>query len=225
QVLPSFVERGGRGGSLAAALGGVFATERPVPAAPDGSIRVVVAPSRYREVEAAGRAIRARLERGAPPERIALLARDLAVYGDLIEDVCRRYRIPVYFRKGRPLLANGLVKACLDVVRCVVEGFPRARLEALLDSDYLGAAPPRLARTGARHGGHAARRAPPPPPGRARAAPGRGRGRAHGERARAQRARRARPRLRRGLPPRARRRHLPGAARRESALARRHEAR
>ena len=147
QVLPSFVERGGRGGSLAAALGGVFATERPAPAAPDGSIRVVVAPSRYREVEAAGRAIRARLERGAPPERIALLARDLAVYGDLIEDVCRRYRIPVYFRKGRPLLANGLVKACLDVVRCVVEGFPRARLEALLDSDYLGAVPPRLART------------------------------------------------------------------------------
>src|SRR5206468_1316016 len=52
----------------------------------------------------------------------------------------------VYFRKGRPLVANGLVKACLDVVRCVVDGFPRARLEALLDSDYLGAAPPRLAR-------------------------------------------------------------------------------
>ncbi|HUE29350.1 MAG TPA: hypothetical protein VMR79_00665, partial [Verrucomicrobiae bacterium] len=147
QVLPSFVARGGRGGSLAAALRGVFATERPAPAPPDGSIRVVVAPSRYREVEATGRAIRARLERGEPPERIALLARDLAVYGDLIEDVCRRYRIPVYFRKGRPLLANGLVKACLDVVRCVVEGFPRARLEALLDSDYLGAAPPRLART------------------------------------------------------------------------------
>src|SRR6266404_120908 len=147
QVLPSFVERGGRGGSLAAALGGVFATERPAPAEPDGSIRVVVAPSRYREVEAAGRAIRASLEHGAPPERIALLARELAVYGDLIEDVCRRYRIPVYFRKGRPLLANGLVKACLDVVRCVVEGFPRARLEALLDSAYLAAVPPRLART------------------------------------------------------------------------------
>src|SRR5712692_8170560 len=147
QVLPSFVVRGGRRGSLAAALRGVFAAERPAPAPPDGSLRIVVAPSRYREVEAAGRAIRARLERGAPPERIALLARDLAVYGELIEDVCRRYRIPVYFRKGRPLLANGLVKACLDVVRCVVEGFPRARLEALLDSDYLGAVPPRLART------------------------------------------------------------------------------
>src|SRR5439155_784588 len=97
QVLPSFVVRAGRSGSLAAALRGVFAAERPAPAPPDGSIRVVVAPSRYREVEAAGRAIRARLEQGAPPERMALLARDLGVYGDLIEDVCRRYRIPVYF--------------------------------------------------------------------------------------------------------------------------------
>src|SRR5207253_2889050 len=87
------------------------------------------------EVEAAGRDIRARLERGALPERIAFLARDLDVYGDLIEDVCRRYRIPVYFRKGRPLLGSGLVRACLDVVRCVTDGFPRARLETLRGLD------------------------------------------------------------------------------------------
>ena len=160
QVLPSFVVRGGRSGSLAAALRGVFAAERPAPTPPDGSIRIAVAPSRYREVEAAGRDIRARLERGALPERIAFLARDLDVYGDLIEDVCRRYRIPVYFRKGRPLLGSGLVRACLDVVRCVTDGFPRARLEALLDSDYLGAAKPRLARV-LRHLGFVAEAARP----------------------------------------------------------------
>jgi len=146
QVLPSFVARGGRQGSLAAALRGVFVAERPTPEPGDGSVRVVVAPSRYREVEAAVRDIRGRAERGDPLERIAIVARELAVYGDLIEDVCRRYRVPVYFRKGRPLLANGLVKACLDVVRCVTDGFPRARLEALVDSDYLGAPRPRLAR-------------------------------------------------------------------------------
>jgi ATP-dependent helicase/nuclease subunit B len=147
QVLPSFVVRGGREGSLAAALRGVFAADRPPPVAGDDSIRVVVAPNRYREVEAAVRNIRRRLERGAPPERMAILARDLTAYGDLIEDVCRRYRVPVYFRKGKPLIANGLVKACLNVVRCVVEGFPRARLDAVLDSDYLPGAPARLVRT------------------------------------------------------------------------------
>src|SRR5207247_380051 len=57
QVLPSFVVRGGRSGSLAAALRGVFAAERPAPTPPDGSIRIAVAPSRYREVEGVGRAV------------------------------------------------------------------------------------------------------------------------------------------------------------------------
>ncbi|HYR97215.1 MAG TPA: hypothetical protein VEM57_10790, partial [Candidatus Binatus sp.] len=147
QVLPSFVARGGRQGSLAAALRGVFAAERPEPVPPDGSVRLVVAPGRYREVEAAVRDIRVRLERGAAAERIALLARDLAVYGDLIEDVCRRYRVPVYFRKGKPLVANGLVKACLNVLRCVAEGFPRARLEAILDTAYFAGAHPGLVRS------------------------------------------------------------------------------
>src|SRR5262249_53087714 len=77
RVLPSFVVRGGRQGALAAALRGVFAPERPPPVPGDESITFVLAPGRYGEVEAAGRAIRARLERGDPPERIALLARDL----------------------------------------------------------------------------------------------------------------------------------------------------
>jgi len=146
QVLPSFVAREGRSGSLAAVLRGVFASEQGTPFPADGSLRLVVAPSRYREVEAAVRDVRRRLERGEPADRMALLARDLATYGDLIEDVCRRYRVPVHFRKGKPLVANGLVKACLDVLRCVADGFPRARLAALLDTDYLPGAPRHLVR-------------------------------------------------------------------------------
>lgn len=136
QVLPSFVVRGGRQGNLAAVLRGVFAAEPPAPEAPDGSIRLVASPGRYAEVEAAVRDIRCRLERGEPAERIALLVRNLALYGELIEDVCRRYRVPVYFRKGRPLVASGVVGACLDVLRCVTDSFPRPRLAAVLESDY-----------------------------------------------------------------------------------------
>ena len=146
QVLPSFVVRGGRSGNLAAALRGVFAADRPPPVPPDGSVTVLVAPDRYREVEAAVRDIRVRLERGEPPGRMALLARDLAVYRDLIEDVCRRYRVPVYFRKGQPLLGSGVVQACLNVLRCALEGLPRPRLEEILDTDYLGVSRSRLAR-------------------------------------------------------------------------------
>src|SRR5439155_1211040 len=227
QVLPSFVARGGRQGSLAAALRGVFAPERPSPARGDGSITFVVAPDRYREVEAAGRDIRTRLERGDPPERIAFLARDLTLYADLIEDVCRRFRIPIYFRKGRAVLTSGLVRACLNVLRCVAEGFPHG-------------GPARRARPGAFRGdAHGTRRAHavdgegaglprrlrPTPRGGARAPRDRGPARARRQRAGAQRARRPGPRLRRRLPPRARRRDLSGAAAGESPPARWAEAR
>src|SRR6185369_7672020 len=124
----------------------------PEPVAPDGSIRMVAAPGRYAEVETAVRDIRRRLERGEPAERIAIIVRNLAVYGELIEDVCRRYRVPVYFRKGRPLLASGVVGACLDVLRCVTDGFPRVRLAAILESDYFRAHGAALGRTLARIG-------------------------------------------------------------------------
>src|SRR5262249_22697355 len=116
----------------------------PVPA--DGSLRLVVAPSRYREVEAAIRDVRRRLERGERPERMALLTRDLAIYGDLVEDVCRRYRVPVHFRKGKPLVANRLGRAALNVWRGVAEAFRRTRLGAVPDTAYLPAARRRLVR-------------------------------------------------------------------------------
>jgi RecB family exonuclease len=146
QVLPSFVVRGGRAGSLAAALGGTFAAERPAPVAGDGSIRLLRAPGRYREVEAVVGEVRRRLEAGTAPERIALLARDLAPYGELIEDVCRRYRVPVYFRKGRALLSAGVMQLVLSVLRGATEGLPRRRFEAVLDSDYVRTGPPGLSR-------------------------------------------------------------------------------
>jgi hypothetical protein len=148
QVLPSFVRREGRRGNVAAVLRGVFARDRPPPEAPDGSIHLVVAPSRYREVEEAVRDVRRRLERGdTPAERIAILARDPGLYAELIEDVCRRYRVPVYFRHGRPLLASGLVRTCLNLLDCIAEGFPRARLIELLESDYLARTDRRLVRS------------------------------------------------------------------------------
>src|SRR5262249_19226061 len=146
QVLPSFVVRGGRQGNLEATLRGVFSRTRGAPVPADGSIRLVAAPNRYREVEEAVRDARRRLD-ATPAARIALVARDLAVYRELIEDVCRRYRVPVRFRRGTPLVASALVRTVLGCLRCVVEGFPRARLEAVLETDYFARTDRRLART------------------------------------------------------------------------------
>jgi hypothetical protein len=152
QVLPGFALRGGRQGNLAAALRGVFAGERSAPEPADGTLRLVVAPNRYREVEEAVRDLRRRLEAGADASRLALLARDMTLYADLIEDVARRYRVPIQLRRGRPVLASGVVRTCLGLLRCVADGMPRERLAALLESDYFGAAEPTLARSLARVG-------------------------------------------------------------------------
>ena len=45
------------------------------------------------------------------------------------------------------MLTSGLVRACLNVLRCVAEGFPQGRFAALLDTDYFRAGGPSLART------------------------------------------------------------------------------
>jgi ATP-dependent helicase/DNAse subunit B len=136
QVLPSFIARGGRQGSLAVALRGVFAQPAVDPAAGDGSIRLLVAPHRYGEVEAVLRDVRSCLERGLDPERVALVARDLGPYAELIDDVARRFRVPLYFRKGESLLASGAVREAIALVRCALDGVPRPRLAVVLDSDY-----------------------------------------------------------------------------------------
>ncbi len=139
QALPSFVVRGGRQGSLAAALGGVFATDRPAPLPGDGSIRLVEAPGRYGEVEAVGRELRRQLADGARPERLAILARDMGRYAALIDDVRRRFRLPIHFRRGEPLLGTPLVKAVVGLLRCAAEGVPRPGLETVLTQDYFRA--------------------------------------------------------------------------------------
>jgi ATP-dependent helicase/DNAse subunit B len=137
QSLPSFVVRGGRQGSLAAALRGVFATPRVPPGTGDDSIRVLAAPHRYAEVEAVMRNVRRRLEAGADPERLALIARDLGGrYAELIDDVARRFGVPVYFRKGEALLASGAVREAVGLLRAALEDCPRERLAGVVRSDY-----------------------------------------------------------------------------------------
>jgi RecB family exonuclease len=128
--------RGGRQGSLAVVLRGLFAQPPPPPEPGDGSIRVLAAPHRYGEVEAVLREVRRRLDAGADPERIALVARDLAPYAELIADVGRRFGVPMYFRRGESLLASGAVREAIGLWRAALEGVPRSRLGAVIESDY-----------------------------------------------------------------------------------------
>ena len=173
KVLPDFVVRGGRRGTLARVLGALFVEPKPPAGADsrdgadgrdgvdakdgsdarhgaargteavrgDDSLRIVAASSRVAEVEEVGRRLRTTLAAGADPERVAILARDLAPYRAILEDVARRYRLPFALAAPRPLVAHATVQTVLRVVHAVVDGLPRAALVAALGSPYLTAAP------------------------------------------------------------------------------------
>jgi hypothetical protein len=142
EVLPSFVIRGGRAGSLGVVLRGMFAAPEREPEPGDGSLRLLVAPHRYAEVETVLREVRDRLGSGGEAGRIALVARDMAAYRDLVDDVAQRFAVPVRFRHGASLLSAGVVRTILELWRCATEPLPRDRLAALAESDYFGAPAP-----------------------------------------------------------------------------------
>ena len=104
---------------------------------PPEEMALFAAPGSYRECEEIGRRIRALLEGGTDPADIAVVFRDLQVYGPMLEDVCRRYRIPVSYRRGAPLFTAPLVQACLAPFAVVQSRFGREELLDLVKSTYL----------------------------------------------------------------------------------------
>lgn len=101
-----------------------------------GPMALLAAPGAYRECEEIGRSIRALLEEGVEPGRVAVLFRDLNNYGPMLEDVCRRFRIPVSYRRGAPLHTAPLVKSCLAPFAVVRSNFGREEILALCNSSY-----------------------------------------------------------------------------------------
>src|SRR5208282_2499923 len=102
--------RGGREGQLGFALEHLFTGAAPSPPPIDGTITIVEAPDRLREVEEAARVIRRMLETSAADgvaapklERIGIIARDLTPYADYLENVFRRYRLPLRIENTRSL--------------------------------------------------------------------------------------------------------------------------
>ncbi len=139
QVLPDFVRRDGRPGTLGFVLEHLFAEQLEAPPARDTTLEIVQAPSRLGEVEYAARAIRNELEAhdGIPPARIAVLARDLAPYADHLRTIFRRYRIPLTVFHSGPLMAMPPARLLADLVRAPLDGYRRAALAALLRSPHL----------------------------------------------------------------------------------------
>ena len=136
-VLPEFARPRPRGGNLEALSERLF-TGRPVAClAPDETMTIIAAPGRAREIEIIARRIRELLAAGVSPEQIAIVVRHLDQYGDLLESACRRYQIPLWFRRGLPLFHVPLTKTVFSLLDLADSTYARAALLKLLTSAYL----------------------------------------------------------------------------------------
>lgn len=149
KVLPGFVRRGGRSGRLGFVLERLFVEAAGAAAPADDTLEVVEAPTPLGEIEEVGRAIRRAMESDAPiaPERIAVVARDLAPYAGHLRDVFRRYRIPLTIGQPPALRASAPARLVAEILRAPRERFTRESLGALCRSPHLLAVTPGLARS------------------------------------------------------------------------------
>jgi ATP-dependent helicase/nuclease subunit B len=137
-VLPEFAKPRQRGGNLEALSERLFtAGQVEEPLEPDGTLTVLAAPGRAREVESLVRRVRDLLERGVTPERIAIIVRHLEHYGDLLDATARRYRVPLWFRRGLPLFHVPLTKTVFSLLELADSAYPRQALLKVLTSAYL----------------------------------------------------------------------------------------
>jgi len=148
KVLPGFVRREGRSGRLGFVLEHLF-VENAEPAPPaDDTFAIVEAPTPLGEVEAVARAIRRALESTPPiaPERIAIVARDLAPYAAHLRSVFGRYRIPLALAEEPALRASAPARLVAELVRIPAARYSRESLVKLCRSPHLRALRPGMAR-------------------------------------------------------------------------------
>jgi ATP-dependent helicase/nuclease subunit B len=97
---------------------------------------VISAPGMYAECEEIGRRIRAMMENGTDPADIAVLFRGTGDHSAMMEDVCRRYSIPVTYRRGVPLRTSSLIRTIMAPFDIISARFGREELFGLLNSSY-----------------------------------------------------------------------------------------
>jgi ATP-dependent helicase/nuclease subunit B len=97
-----------------------------------------VAPDVDREVEEIAVRIRRLIEKGTPPHRIAVVARQARPYVDLVCDALGRVRVPVTARRRHGFAEIPVVRALLALFRVAAEGWTRRGLVELAAQPYLG---------------------------------------------------------------------------------------
>jgi len=112
----------------------VFEPRDPLPS--DDSLRILEAPSRYKEVERIGSDVADLLASGESPNEVIVVVRHIETYGEMIEDVFSRYGIPHRFETGIPLLRIPFIKYWLALLDLVTSERSREALSRVMSSAY-----------------------------------------------------------------------------------------
>ena len=107
-----------------------------VPAS-DDVLRCTQTPGPREELEVVAQQILERLEAGAVPSKICVVARSLEPYAPWLEPVFGSYGIPFTSSLGEPVLRHPRVRARLDLARALGRRLEREPTLALLRSPYL----------------------------------------------------------------------------------------
>ncbi len=103
----------------------------------DGSLLLVEAPDRLREVQTVLRRVKRLLLNGTAPEQIAIVARSLAPYNAYFLETAPAYGIPLAVKRGTPLAENPAIASILSMIDLAAEDFPRRNVIDVLHSPYL----------------------------------------------------------------------------------------
>jgi hypothetical protein len=117
----------------------VFESHDPLP--PIDALRIVEAPSRYKEAEKIGGDIADLLASGESASDVVVVVRHIEAYGEMLEDVFTRYGIPHRFETGVPLLRIPFIKYWLAVLDLVSSERSREAMARVMSSAYFS---PRL---------------------------------------------------------------------------------
>lgn len=101
-------------------------------------IRIVQSSSRYREIEEVGKEIKNLNKRRVPLNEMVLVFRDLSLYGRVVEDIFKRYKIPFHMRRGNPLRSNSLIRFIFGIFDVIDSHFRRDEVRRVVCSKYSG---------------------------------------------------------------------------------------
>jgi hypothetical protein len=99
-------------------------------------LRIVHGRGRYSEAEAIGAAIGELLEKGADCNEIAVVVRNIEIYGELIADVFSRYGITHRFETGIPIIRVPFIKYWMALLDLVIGDRSRDSLARVMSSAY-----------------------------------------------------------------------------------------